>query len=68
VLDVQEQGPYRLSDATIFLFGFVCNNLSQIECFQLRTFNDMHTGLEQAIWAIEDVKTELNMLYEYVNP
>jgi hypothetical protein len=28
----------------------------------------MRTGLEQAIWAIEDVKIELNKLYEYVTP
>jgi hypothetical protein len=35
---------------------------------QLRAFKDMREGLEKAICAIHGVKTELNKLYDYVNP
>jgi hypothetical protein len=31
-------------------------------------FDEMRSALEQTTWVVEDVKIELNKLYEYVTP
>jgi hypothetical protein len=35
---------------------------------QQRAFDEMRSALEQTSWVVEDVKIELNKLYEYVTP
>jgi hypothetical protein len=35
---------------------------------QQRAFDEMRSMLEQTAWVVEDVKRELNKLYEYVTP